>query len=106
MRYRHLAILVATLLSVRHLILKLNATGTSFYHLLRQQIGRLFVTKPGIDICNDWHYVGFEIINFRLNVVDCVVIASLSSGVLCVEHLAEHARIGLPQKGVEFFDQR
>ena len=44
------AVLVATLLFVRHLIFDLDSTGTCFDHLLGEKVGCFLITKAGINV--------------------------------------------------------
>ena len=60
---RNFAVLVATLLFVRHLIFDLNGTSTRFDHLLGEKVGCFLITKAGINVCNSGNYVCLEIIN-------------------------------------------
>lgn len=58
-----LAVLVAALLLVGHLVLDLDAAGAGFDHLLGQQVGRLGVAEAGVDVGDDRHHVGFEVVD-------------------------------------------
>ena len=56
-RNGNLAVLMAALLCIRHLVLELNRTGTSLDHSLSQKIRCLFVAEPSVYVCNDRHYM-------------------------------------------------
>ena len=103
MRHGHFAVLVAALFGVRHLIFDLNATCTGFDHFLRQQICRFFITETGINIGNNRHNMGFEIIDRRQR---CINIAAIGARFVQIdEQMPQFARIGLLQKCVDFLNQ-
>ena len=105
-RHGHLAILVAALLFVRHLIFDLQRASAGFDHLLGQQIGGFRVAETGIDVGDDRHHVRLEIVDL---VLDRLSLHGISGGAGCIEiaeQAAQLAGIGLAQEGVELLDQR
>ena len=85
MRNRDLAVLVAALLFIGHLVFDLQGAGARFDHLLGEQVGRLGVAETRIDVGDDRH-------NMRLEVVDLVLDVLLADRVAflaCLVQLAE-----------------
>ena len=74
MRNGNFTVLVTALLSIRYLVFNLNTAGTGFNHFLRQQVSGFFVTETGIDVGNDGDYVGFKVVDLRL---DCCNITTV-----------------------------
>ena len=68
MRDRDLAVLVATLLLIRHLVLDLDGAGTRFDHLSSQQVRGLRVTEARINVGDDRYDVRREILDAVLHV--------------------------------------
>ena len=106
MRHGDLAVLVAALLFVRHLIFDLQRAGARFDHLLGEQVGRLGVAEACVDVGDDRHHVGFVVVDHVFDALGFHGVTSLAGGVERAEHHAEFAGVSLPQEGVEFLDQR
>ena len=101
-RHGDLAVLVAALLFVRHLVFQLNAAGARFDHLLGQQVGRFRVAEAGVDVGDDGHDV-------RDEVVDLVLERGLGGAfgrVQLAEQAAQFTGVGLAQERVQLLDQR
>ena len=62
-RHRDLAVLVTALLRVGDLVLDLDRAGARLDHLLGQQVGRLVVAETGVDVGDDRHDVGLEVLD-------------------------------------------
>ena len=106
MRHGDLAVLVAALLLVGDLVLDLQRAGARLDHLLGEQIGRLGIAEAGIDVGDDRHDVGLEVVDLLDQRLFLRLVAGLARGVDLAEHVAELARVGLAQEGVELLDQR
>lgn len=105
-RHRHLAVLMAALLLVRHTVLDLQRAGAGLDHLLGQQIGRFRIAKAGVDVGDDRHDMGLEGVDLFDQRLLGGLIAGLAGGVELAEDLVQLALIGLAQEGIELFDQR
>ena len=105
MRHGDLAVLVAALLLVRHLIFDLQGAGACFDHLLGEQIGRFSVAEARVDVGDHRHDVGLEVVDLVDQRSFLGLVASLTGSVELTEDVVEFARVGLTQEGVEFFDQ-
>ena len=95
--------LVSTLFCIGNLIFYLNGAGTSFYHSFGQKIGRLFITKTGVDVGNYRDNMGLVIVNAINNALS--VTAILSGFVQLCEDVPKLSCIGLFQKGIDLLDQ-
>ena len=106
-RHGDLAVLVAALLFVGHLVLDLQRAGARLDHLLGEQIGRFGVAEAGVDIGDDRHDVGLDSCRPRASSF-CFLgaVAGLARGVDVAEQAAEFAGVGLAQEGVNLLDQR
>jgi len=102
-RHRDLAVLVAALLFVRHLVLELDAAGARFDHLLGQQVGRFRVAEAGVDVGDDGHDVRDEIVD---PVLDGRTRRRGVRLVQLAEQAAELTGVGLAQERVQLLDQR
>ena len=100
MRNGDLAVLVAALLFVRHLIFDLERAGPSFDHLLGEQISGFRIAKAGINIGDDRHDMGLEILNLAHDVGFLRRIARRAGSVEIAEQQVEFTRICLSQEGV------
>ena len=58
--HRDLAVLVAALLLVGHLVLDLQRAGASLDHLLGKQVGRLGVAEAGVDVSDNRNDMGLD----------------------------------------------
>ena len=96
---------MTTLLLVRHLVLDLDGTGSGLDHLLGQQVGRLGITKAGVDVGDNRHHVGLEVIDLVLQVLGLHFITRLACCIQLAEQAAQFAGICLAQECVELFDQ-
>ncbi len=105
-RDRDLAVLVSALLLVGDLVLDLEAARTGLDHLLGQQIGRLRVAEPGIDVGDDRHDMRLELVDRASSRASLTALPAVPGRVDLAEHQTEFAGIGLPQEGVELLDQR
>ena len=105
-RHGHLAVLVAALLFVGNLVLDLQGAGAGLDHFLGQQIGGFRVAEAGIDVGDDRHHVGLEIVDLVLHRLGLHGIAGGAGGIEIAEQAAQFAGIGLAQEGVELLDQR
>jgi hypothetical protein len=76
-RHGDLAVLVAALLLVRHLVFDLDAAGARFDHLLGHQVGRFGIAEAGVDVGDDRHHVGDEIVDLVLD--GCLAAPSAAS---------------------------
>ena len=105
-RHRDLAVLVAALLFVGHLVFDLQRAGACLDHLLGQQVSRLGVTETGVDVRDDRHDMRLEVVDLVLDVAFLDGVAVLACLVELPEQAAEFASVSLPQERVQFFDQR
>ena len=105
-RHGHLAVLVAALLFVGDLVFDLQRAGTRFDHLLGEQIGRLRIAEAGVDVGDDGHDVGLEVVDLFDQLLFLRLVAGLAGGVDVAEDIVELTGVGLTQEGVELFDQR
>src|SRR5690606_10968494 len=105
MRNGNFAVLVAALLLVGYLVFDLDAAGTCFDHALGQQVGGFRVTETGIDVGNDRHDVGFEVVDLVLDLGSLGMVASVTGSVQSGEQQVQFAAVSLTQEGVELFDQ-
>ncbi len=101
-----LAVLVAALLLVGHLVLDLQRAGAGLDHLLGEQVGRLGVAEAGVDVGDDRHDVGLEVVDAVLGLLLLGLVAALLGGVELAEQVAQLALVGLAQEGVDLGDQR
>ena len=104
-RHGHLAVLVSALLFVRDLVLDLQGASARFDHLPGEQIGRFRIAEAGIDVGDDGHDMGLEVVDLLDQLLFLRLVARLASGVEVAEDIVQLARVGLTQEGVEFFDQ-
>ena len=95
MRHRHLAVLVAALLFIRHLVLDLQRAGPGFDHLLGQQIGGFRIAEAGIDVGDDRNHVGLEIVDLVFDGLCLHVVAGGAGGIEIAEQHAKLASVGL-----------
>ncbi len=105
MRYCYLAILVAALLFVRHLVFDLQRTSASFDHLLCKQICCFCVAEPCVDVGDDRHdmrLMAFNLVHDGSSTRRIVLFACI---IQLPEQYVQLAAVGLTQKGVEFFDK-
>ena len=102
---RYLAVLVATLLLVRYLVLDLQAAGTCFNHLLGQQVSGFRITKAGVDVGNDGHHVRFKTVDFTQNLSLFCRITGFAGRIQCAEQATQNTGVSLAQEGVQLFDQ-
>ena len=105
-RHGDLAVLVAALLFVRHLIFDLERAGPRFDHLLGEEVGRFRIAEAGVDVGDDRHDVGFIIVDRVFEPLGFDGVTGLTGLVERAEHHAEFAGIGLLEEGVKLFDQR
>ena len=105
-RHSDLAVLVAALLFVGDLVFDLQGAGACFDHLLGEQIGRLRIAEAGIDVGDDGHDVGLEVVDLFDQRLFLRLVAGLAGRVEVAEDVVELAGVGLAQEGVELFDQR
>ena len=105
-RHSHLAVLVAALLFVGDLIFDLQRARACFDHLLGEQIGRLRIAETGVDVGNDGHDMGLEVVDLFDQRLFLRLVARLASGVEGAEDIVELAGVRLTEEGVELFDQR
>ena len=105
-RHRHLAVLVAALLFVGDLIFDLQRARTRFDHLLGEQIGRLRIAEAGVDVGDDGHDMGLEVVDLFDQRLFLRLVACLAGGVEGAEDIVELTGVRLTQEGVELFDQR
>ncbi len=103
---RDLAVLVAALLLVGHLVLDLDGAGARLDHLLGQQVGRLGVAETGVDIGDDRHHMGLEVVDPVLHSLGRHLVTGFAGGIEFAEQAAQFAGIGLAQEGVQLLDQR
>ena len=101
-----LAVLVAALLFVGHLVFDLQRAGAGFDHLLGKQIGRFGIAEPGVDVGDDRHDMGFEPVDLGLDLLGLDFVTGLAGFVKLAEQAAQLAGVGLAQEGVELLDQR
>ena len=104
-RHGDLAVLVAALLLVGHLVLDLQRAGAGLDHLLGQQVGGLLVAEAGVDVGDDRHHVGLEVVDLVENRLLGGGVALRARLVEIAEQAAELTRIGLLEVSVEFLDQ-
>ena len=103
---RHLAVLVSALLLVRDLVFNLDSAGARLNHASSQQVGGLLVAESGIDVSDNRHHVGLELINLLGNALHLNVVATLTGFVEGAEQATELTGVGLSQEGVKLFNQR
>ena len=101
MRHGDLAVLVAALLFVGHLVFDLDAAGACLDHLLGHQVSRFGIAETGVDVGDDRHHVGDVVVDLFLD--RCL--GGAFGGVELAEQAAQFARIGLAQEGVQLADQ-
>ena len=94
---------MSTLLGIRNLVFDLDGTSTGFDHALGEQIGSLFVTEARIDVSDDWHHVGFVVVDLLNDAVHITAIGSCF--VQFDKDMAQFPRIGLLEEGIDLFDQ-
>ena len=58
-----LAVLVAALLFVGHLVFDLERAGAGFDHLLGEQVGRFGIAETGVDVGDDRHDMGLVVVD-------------------------------------------
>ncbi len=104
-RHRHLAVLVAALLLIGHLVLDLQRARAGFDHLLGEQIGRLRIAEARIDVGDDRHDVGLEGVDLFDQRLFLRLVAGLAGRVEAAENVVELTGVRLAQEGVEFLDQ-
>ena len=105
-RHGDLAVLVAALLFVRDLVFDLQGAGARLDHLLGEQIGRLGIAEAGVDVGDDRHDVGLEIVDLFDQLLFLRLVAGLAGGVDGAEDVVELAGVRLAEEGVELLDQR
>ena len=105
-RHRHLAVLVAALLFVGDLVFDLQRAGARLDHLLGEQIGRLGIAEAGVDVGDDGHDMGLEVVDLLDQRRFLCLVACLAGGVEGAEDVVELARVRLTEEGVELLDQR
>ena len=64
-----LAVLVAALLFVGHLVLDLEGAGAGLDHLLGEQIGRFGIAETGVDVGDDRHDMGLVVVDRGLQLL-------------------------------------
>ncbi len=101
-----LAVLVAALLLVGHLVLELDTAGTGLDHLLGQQVGGLGVAETGVDVGDDRHDVRFVVLDLVGQIVDLGAVTGFLGFFSGTEQVVELPGVGLAQEGVELLDQR
>ena len=87
-RHRHLAVLVAALLLVRDLVFDLQGAGARLDHLLGEQIGRFRIAEAGVDVGDNRHDVGLEVVDRVEDRLFLLLVASLAGGVEVAEQAA------------------
>ena len=80
-RHRHLAVLVAALLLVGDLVFDLQGAGAGLDHLLGEQIGRLGIAEAGVDVGDDRHDMGLEVVDLLDQLLFLRRVAGLAGGV-------------------------
>ena len=105
-RHGHLAVLVTALLFVGDLVFDLQGACACFDHLLCEQIGRLGIAEAGVDVGDNRHDVGLEIIDLFDQRLFLRLVANFTGGVEGAENVVELTGVRLTQEGVELFDQR
>ena len=105
-RHGDLAVLVAALLFVRHLIFDLQRAGAGLDHLLGEQIGRLGIAEARVDVRDDRYDVRFMIVDRVLDLLCLHLVPGGARGVEFAEQAAQLAGVGLAQEGIDFLDQR
>ncbi len=104
-RHSHLAVLVAALLFVGDLIFDLQSARARFDHLLGEQIGRFSIAKTSVDVGDDGHDMGLEVVDLLDQRFFLRLVACLASGVEGAEDIVELTGIRLTQESVELLDQ-
>ena len=104
-RHGHLAVLVAALLFVGDLIFDLQGARTCFDHLLCEKIGRLRIAKAGVDVGDDGHDMGLEVVDLFDQRLFLCLVACLAGGVEGAEDIVEFTGVRLTEEGVELLDQ-
>lgn len=104
-RHGHLAVLMAALLGVRHLVLDLEAAGAGLDQLLGEQIGGVLIAEAGIDIGDDRNHMGLEIVDGldRLRLGGGITL--LAGGLQVLEQVIDGDLVGLAQGDVDLLDQ-
>ena len=105
MRHGDLAVLVAALLFVRHLVLDLQRAGTGFDHLLGEEVCRLGIAETGVDIGDDWDDMRFVLVDFLDQALRIDRVIGFLRRVQFAKQAAQFAGIRLVEEGVEFLDQ-
>ena len=97
-----LAVLVAALLGVRHLVLDLQAAGAGLDEFLGQQVGRVFVAEARVDVGDDRDDMGFKVVDL---IDDLAALGVRARGFQRAEQVVHGDLVGLAQRGVDFLDQ-
>ena len=84
-----------------HLVFHLDASRSSLNHLLGKQVGRLLVAKASINVRNDGHDVGLEVVNLGHQGLFFRHVLLLPRLVQGSEELVKLPGISLPQEGVD-----
>ncbi len=105
MRHGDLAVLVAALLLVRHLVFDLQRAGARLDHLLGEQIGRLGIAEARVDVRNDRDDVGFVVVDRVLQPLGFGRVARFARCIQIAEHSAQLTRVSLLEEGVYLLDQ-
>ncbi len=105
-RHGDLAVLMAALLFVGDLIFDLQGARACLDHLLGEQIGRLRIAKAGVDVGDDGHDMGLEVVDLFDQRLFLGLVACLAGGVEGAEGIVELTGVRLTEEGVELFDQR
>ena len=104
-RNRDLAVLMTALLGIAHLVFNLDATCASFDHLLGQQVTGFFVAEARIDIGDDRHDMGFEVVDRAERVGLGRSVASGTGFVEVTVDLVELTGVGLLEEVIELSDE-
>ena len=105
MRHGDLAVLVAALLLVRHLVFDLQRAGARLDHLLGEQVGRLGIAEPCVDVGDDRNHVSFVVVDRVLQPLGFGLVAAFTRRIQIAEHTAQFAGVGLLEEGVDLLDQ-
>jgi len=100
----NLAGLVTALLYLRNLVFELDGTGTCFNHLLGEKISGFLIAEACVDIGNDRHNVGLEIVYLVDQGLFLNLVARLIGVVQGSEKPFQFDSVSLFQKGVNLMD--
>ena len=83
----------------------MNTAGSGLDHLLGQQVGRLLVAEPCVNVGDDGHDVRLEVVNLVGDDLLCRLVPLLPGLVQLLEQAGQLAGVGLLQERVDLGDE-